>query len=89
MQYFYQSTNAISTLIDLNNPQHSKLYSLLMALHNNKTDKNLQRKTNRQMKKIGLKPGLATDFIPYTRWSSDCYIIERNKYGLITKWIVD
>jgi hypothetical protein len=59
--FFYQSTEAINTLVDKKNPAHVKLYDELL-----KKPRNYSKVTD-LMKKAGLKAGHATDFTPHTR----------------------
>jgi len=73
---FYQSTLSVSTLYDVSNPDHVKLYNLLMST--NTPTKAQRREANKLMKLIGMQPGLANDFVPVIRWSCDIYIYQRD-----------
>lgn len=88
MMYFYQSTNAVNTLVDLTNAAHRELFRILLS-HDvyGKLPPKQARRANVLMKKIGLKAGYATDFLPHTRWSCDISVVVRDDKGLITQWL--
>ena len=82
--YFYQSTNAVNTPVDMSNPLHKKLYDLLVNNSGSMTS-SVRRRINATMKAANFKPGVARDFAPFTRWSSDIYVVERDDSNMIVR----
>lgn len=85
MDFFYQSTSAVNTRVDYNNPVHVKLLEMLCTIkHPTRAER---VRANNLMKKAGMKAGYATDMLPNVRWSSDLSIVVRDEAGLITDYI--
>ena len=78
--HFHQSINVVNTKFEFDNSLHrALLHELVQPTRNH-------RAITRIMKKIGMKPGIARDFLPHIRWSSDIKLVQLDaKTGTILR----